>query len=171
VPSDPHPTLPSNWVTVYTDASVNPHDKLGGWGVWCRASDGRHVNRGTIPPEACLDSSTAELYAIVAGVREARRRWPKAAGIYIRSDNREAVDCVNGKYSRCPIMRRLVAAFTRELGELSFNAKWVKGHSKTQSVKAYVNSVCDRLAKGGRKQAERTGKRNGSHERNQKTSL
>jgi len=164
---DPGPlrsTAPTRfWVTCYTDASFRP--KGAGWAVWLRSLAGRVLRRGPCPPYV-KNSLDAELSAIFAGVYVAWRTWGGAVrGVVIRTDCQSAIDLLSGVTISARFRRRWpgtiklctkIRAFADE-HDIELDLRWVKGHQKGNTVQAYLNKECDRLAGEVAKRSARAG--------------
>lgn len=157
------PAHPGCWVTCYTDASFTP--KGAGWGVWLRSSHGRVVHRG-VCPEYVADSLDAEIAAIFAGLFLARRAWGDAVrGIVVRTDCRNAISFLGPEPLRPRVLRtrpgtvRLrekIHGLAAQHG-IALEFKWVKGHQSSDTVPAFLNRTCDRLAGEASHRAPRLG--------------
>jgi len=151
------------WVTCYTDASFTP--TAAGWGVWLRSARGRIVRHGACPPYIS-SANEAELAAIFAGVYLARKVWGAAVrGLVVYTDSQAAVRFLSDETLKARILRnapaiaRLRERIRRFSGEheIELDLRWVKGHQRTNTVRAYVNARCDQLAGAARAVAERSG--------------
>ncbi|WP_437730748.1 RNase H family protein [Sorangium sp. So ce1335] len=147
------------WVTCYTDASFGPSG--AGWAVWARCVEGRVVRRGACPAYV-TSSLEAELAAIFAGVFVAYRTWgARIRGVVVRTDCQAAIhllttDAVRPRtQKRWPGAMRLrekILALVKERG-IGLDLRWVMGHQASNSVQAYLNRACDKLAAKARKGA------------------
>ncbi|MGK3992125.1 RNase H family protein [Sorangium sp. So ce1024] len=147
------------WVTCYTDASFGPSG--AGWAVWARSVEGRVVRRGACPGYV-KSSLEAELAAIFAGVFVACRTWgARVGGVVVRTDCQAAIhllttDAVRPRtQKRWPGAMRLRAKIqdlVKERG-IGLELRWVMGHQPSNSVQAYLNRACDKLATKARKRA------------------
>lgn len=153
------------WVTCYTDASYTR--RAAGWGVWLRSARGRIVRHGACPPYVS-SANEAEMAAIFAGVYLARKAWGAAVcGLFVFTDSQAAIGFLNGEALRPRVersapgivrLRDRIRAFAAEHG-IELDLRWVKGHQKTDSVRAYLNARCDLLAGAAREAAEKDGGR------------
>ncbi|WP_080682449.1 ribonuclease H family protein [Sorangium cellulosum] len=153
------------WVTCYTDASFTPI--AAGWGVWLRSTRGRIVRHGACPPYVS-SANEAELAAIFAGVYLARKVWGDAVrGLVVYTDSQAAVrflsdEALKPRIQRnAPAVARLrerIRTFSNEHG-IELDLRWVKGHQRTNTVRAYLNARCDQLAGAARAVAQRSEKR------------
>ncbi|WP_437991014.1 ribonuclease H family protein [Sorangium sp. So ce145] len=153
------------WVTCYTDASFSPI--VAGWGVWLRSTRGRIVRHGACPPYVS-SANEAELAAIFAGVYLARKAWGEAVrGLVVYTDSQAAVrflsdGALKPRIQRnAPAVARLrerIRTFSNEHG-IEMDLRWVKGHQRTNTVRAYLNARCDQLARAARGVAQGSEKR------------
>lgn len=148
---------PGFWVTCYTDASFSREG--AGWGVWLRSNLGRLVRRGPCPAYV-HSANEAEMAAIFAGLYLAHRTWGAAVrGIWIFTDSQAAIHVLtadpHGKRSTLGVarLRDKIRTFAEEHG-IELDLRWVKGHQKTNTQRAYLNGQCDRMAGAARSLAE-----------------
>jgi hypothetical protein len=151
------------WVTCYTDASFTP--TAAGWGVWLRSARGRIVRHGACPPYVS-SANEAEMAAIFAGIYLARRTWGEAVrGLVVYTDSQAAVGFLGGEALKARIernapgiakLRERIRTFSSEHG-IELDLRWIKGHQRTNTVRAYLNARCDQLAGAARAVAERVG--------------
>jgi hypothetical protein len=151
------------WVTCYTDASFSR--TAAGWGVWLRSARGRIVRHGACPPYVS-SANEAEMAAIFAGVFLARRAWGEAVrGLVVYTDSQAAIGFLRDEALSARIQRsapgivRLREKIRSLAGEhgIELDLRWVKGHQRTNTVRAYLNARCDQLAGAARALAERSG--------------
>lgn len=145
------------WVTCYTDASYS-HEGAG-WGVWLRSIPGRVVRRGACPGYV-RSANEAEMAAIFAALYLARKTWGGAVrGLLVHTDSQAAITFLGTEplaarlRRRSPGIERLrgkILAFSAEHG-IELDLRWVKGHQKTNTTRAFLNAACDRLAGAARK--------------------
>lgn len=157
--------------TLYTDASVQPCSRSGGWGMWAASDNGRIVRGGVIDPKFCTDSNHAELAAVFAGLYVLSRAWPDIHEVMVRSDNSTVVKLLGptGPMMEClrthPPLMELLAKIGAIVGTTKIVPVWVKGHQKVSTRPSYVNAACDRLAKQYRIEAENRKVLDGSSDR------
>lgn len=132
-----------------------------------RSARGRIVRRGACPSYV-RSANEAEMAAIFAGVYMAWKAWGAAVrGLVVYTDSQAAVGFLNGEALRPRIqrhapgvarLRERIRAFAGEHG-IELDVRWVKGHQQTNTVRAYLNAQCDRLAGAARTAVEADGGR------------
>lgn len=166
-------------LTLFADASINPATKKSGWGFWIKGDgrDSMHAG-GPLRGEFDANTSVAELEAIANGISCAAAAdyfRPSDAVILIQTDNSEALGCLlsarpsiieNRHEDSAPVPRRRRQMSTRQRAavahilevadtySLTITIRHIRGH-KEGGGRNWVNRLCDRLAKSGRRQAER----------------
>lgn len=133
--------MSNRWATLYTDYSG-----LGGWAIWARSDYGRIVRNGSTDID---DSSAGELFAILQGIIIIKSEWREITGISVYTDSQVAVKIAkfNAPKPRRDDLVDLQLQIRQALGECFIKCTWVKGHQKQNTVKAYLNGQCDRLAR------------------------
>jgi ribonuclease HI len=164
-------------LTLFADASVNPKTEKSGWGFWIKG-DGRNSMHAGGPLRGYdRNTSVAELQAIANGLScasAAHYICSSDVSIMIQCDNSEALGCLmkarpsitERRHSDgAPVPRR-----RRRMSEpqeaavdhiltiadshnLEISVRHVRGH-KEGAGRSWVNRLCDRLAKNGRREAE-----------------
>jgi ribonuclease HI len=100
-------------------------------------------------------SLDAELSAIFAGIYLSHRAWGDSVrGVVVRTDCQVAIRLLTVESLRqrtlnrnpgAVRLREKILAFAKQHAiELDF--RWVKGHQSTNTVQAYLNRACDKLA-------------------------
>ena len=167
-------------LTMFSDASVFPRDRVSGWGFWIKG-DGRDSMYAGGPLRAYSENTTvAELEAMANGLSCAKAAGYFADGdqvIMLQTDSTDALGCL--RYLRPalaeskhedshPIPNRRKRPAPRQLAaakhviaildefELIAVLRHVKGH-KTGGGRNWVNRLCDRLAKDGAKKRKTQG--------------
>ncbi len=137
-------------VTLITDASLCHETRAAGFGWWAVSRRGRAYGGGPIHarPES---SNAAELMAIVNGMHCALRRGILLDGdaLIVQTDSQAAIQAINGArtiaHHETAALERLRAYITAHA--LSIEMRHVKGHTRTQDKRSYVNRVCDMHAR------------------------
>jgi hypothetical protein len=109
--------------------------------------------------------------AIFAGIYLARKAWGAAVrGLVVYTDSQAAIGFLSGEVRKAcsrrnaPGIMRLrerIREFSDEHG-IELDLRWVKGHQRTNTVRAYLNAQCDQLAGAARAIAEKCGDKQGS---------
>ncbi|GHB33751.1 hypothetical protein GCM10007094_23250 [Pseudovibrio japonicus] len=164
-------------VTVFTDASLSHHNKSCGYGFWAKG-DGRPAVHGGGPFQAfhgCIEVNELKALANAMSALSADQYFSASDKvILLQSDSVPALACllqfdssiqINShkasaeiKPQRKPmkkIHRRISALIVETAAQhnLELTLRHVRGHQKGDG-RNYVNRLCDKLAKAGRKQFE-----------------
>lgn len=122
--------------------------------MWLRSDVGRIVQYGKCP-DYVRDSTDAELAAILVGLHVAIMKWPQTEGVKVYSDSTGAIHLASrgSNLAQKPSTQRLQLKIRNILDSygVALKFQWVKGHRTDKTVKAYLNGICDRLAKRARK--------------------
>jgi ribonuclease HI len=111
-------------------------------------------------------ANEAEMAAIFAAIYLARKAWGAAVrGLVVYTDSQAAVGFLSGEALRARTqqnapgiarLRERIRALSGEYG-IELDLRWIKGHQRTNTVRAYLNARCDQLAGAARAMAERGG--------------
>lgn len=140
--------LPTNWVTLYTDASHK--NSMCSYAFYARSPWGV-FKRGRACPEVIAGVDDAEMYAIYQGVGQCVRKWQKnVGGFWIRTDSISVMGILKqAKKPASTNQERMLHAFNKLVYEhqLGINIKHVKGHQpQNANVQAWLNNEVDRMA-------------------------
>lgn len=129
--------------TVITDASWCPETKVGGWACWI-AADGVSSQgfSGPIPDRVVDSSGQAELFAAGVGVKIALENFG-ASQILLQSDCLQVEHVLRDPAKRSQYFPQGVRLHFRH----------VKGHTKHEGARFWVNRWCDKHAKGHMREA------------------
>ena len=135
-------------VTVFTDASWCPHQKVGGWGAWVKCSNGSESASGVFKHKNILSAQQSELMAIANGLTLAILRFPEATKIGVHSDCLNGLEAIEGKRKILPRDQKAVIKCIKEAsaGRIVY-FKHVKGHVKNGDRRNWVNNLVDDLAR------------------------
>lgn len=130
------PYRPSKRVraTVITDASWCPQTKAGGWASWVTMSSGR-IKRAGLFKELAGTPTQAELWAALNGIWYAVEAG--ATDILVQTDCQGVVDQIN----------KATIPDLRYFKGLNIIARHVRGHTKVDDSRSFVNRWCDTEAK------------------------
>jgi ribonuclease HI len=135
--------------TLYCDASFCPDKLVGGWAIWLRSGEGRHVESGP-SPRYCVSSNEVEFVAIYAGIYRAVTRWPSTTAILVRSDSTTALGWMEGSHEARGRMGRrlqqLIAGITTK-HNVCLIPRWVKGHRSGRGTDVWLNNRVDQMAR------------------------
>jgi ribonuclease HI len=134
-------------ITLHADASWHQTSRIAGWGAIL--DDGREpLHRSGLGPFYLLNSTHAELYAVVAGIDCAVAAFPGLQRVRVKTDSDNVVMILNGDRTRPldDIMQHLLYRIRVE--NLVIDAQWVRGHQDTSaSADAAANNRCDGMAR------------------------
>lgn len=138
------------FATVITDASFCHETKASAWAAWVRVRSVRYPIRasGNFKSVNCQSPFQAELFAAANGVALAIANG--ATTILVQTDCLEVVRVFNGK--RSPLPKGVAQSFGKitkmiEQKEVRVTARHVKGHTRRDEPRFYVNRWCDKNAK------------------------
>lgn len=144
-------------ITINTDASYNPSDNSGGYGIWIKSDFFTIKNHGKFKSKI-VDANEAEIKAIVNALKILRSKlisnsFPVRFNVLIfNCDNACARNIINRKkYSERfkhegEMLLNLISGF-----DVSY-AKHINGHKKAINARQYVNNWCDKMSKKYRSQ-------------------
>ena len=140
------------WVTCYTDASWFDTKQKGAVAYWLRSDTGRIVSSRPCPPQVTCNN-TAEMCAIVVGVRHALQEWRNTSGILVNTDSTVAISYLQfgADLSRLRredwfVWRKWLYGLLDKRGCL-VRFKHVKGHQCPNNVRSYLNTQVDSLSR------------------------
>ena len=138
--------------TINTDASYHPETQIGAWACWIKSSH-YLIKEAGLFPGAILNSSVAELMAVEQALilldklidsQEflQHRRNTGDIVIYFNTDSMWSVHALRGimKRSKHIAIARHIKSLT---SQYEIVARHVKGHTKEDSARAWVNNWCD----------------------------
>jgi ribonuclease HI len=165
-------------LTLFADASW--HDGFAGWGCWMKGDGmGDSITAGGAFEERMHGSNVAELAAIERALNVAKERNLLPRVVMIQSDCTAALTVIKTLYPQSPISvkpgerpvfipmakrkkmdRPEIRAITDKLVEhlkgCEIIIRHVKGHQGGKG-RAWVNRLCDKIAKEGRRKAAMQG--------------
>lgn len=132
--------------TVIADASFCPETKAAGWAVWIAADNGKHKTSGRFKAQP-ISSGAAEVLAALNGIVLAYAMG--ARDILIQSDCIEVGSMVTkGKWDYAMIR-------STRFPDAKVRYRHVKGHTKDEAARSWVNRWCDEEAKKHMKEQRR----------------
>lgn len=156
-------------VTLFADASYNDQLNSGGGGFWAKGGQGREVARqeGSFPIFDATCSGTAEALAVLMAA-EYLMENPHFHSIFSEEEPTLLVivtDClavVNMLNKRPSGLTRNVVVNDKFVGLLDtcdtlnvrIKSNHVPGHKGNGTPRTYVNELCDKYARKGRRRAE-----------------
>jgi len=140
------------WVTCYTDASWNPSKSEGAVAYWLRSDQGRIVDSTACPPQVTCNN-TAEMCAILLGVRRALREWRETEGICVNTDSQVAITYLKYGADTSSLRREDWFVWRRWLHNIldkrncRVRFKHVKAHQAPSNVRHYLNNQVDSISR------------------------
>lgn len=120
--------------TVITDASWCPNTKAGGWATWVAMNKGR-IKKAGLFKELADTPTQAELWAALNGVWFAVEAG--ATEVLVQTDCQGVVDQINK--AQIPDLKYFQG--------MTIIARHVRGHTKVQDARSFVNRWCDTEAR------------------------
>lgn len=140
----------TGFATVISDASRCPTTGACGWAAWVVCDGQRAKEFGQCGPYDSIDR--AEVHALVQGIRLARRLW-RPTNLLVQSDSKSALrefgmkrDRNQGLYVEARYLS-VLQSFPPEELDFRIMPKHVKGHTRTQDARSWVNRWCDKHAR------------------------
>lgn len=135
------------FATVITDASFCHETKSAGWAAWVRI-DGypEPIKRYGEFKVTVESSSKAEILAALNGMYIAKQLG--ATRIYLQTDYIVAIHLIEGKVNKRGLVKFWSDGLTKAgLERMHIFGKHVRGHTRTNDARSYVNRWCDQKAK------------------------
>jgi len=143
-------------VTVIADASFDHDTGAGGYGYWAVSERRRRYGGGPFKSTA-RNNNVAEMMALVNGVHLAFANSIALPGdvILAQTDCEAAIlafegrrACMQDEILLVEAMRRLLA-----VNNATIRFRHVKGHTRGEKPRYWVNNLCDQLAREGMRSA------------------
>lgn len=141
--------------TVITDASYCDRSRAAGWAAWIRI-DGQSepIRRYGAFKTEVTGPTQAEMLAAINGVWLAHQMG--ATEVLLQTDCATVVMLAEGQVRRGKLRKAWAVAVDRAgLVNVSLSARHVRGHTKTQDARSYVNRWCDVNARAAMRHARR----------------
>lgn len=122
--------------------------------MWAKSSDGRLIRCGVCPEEV-NDNTIAEMFAIYGAISVVVREWPQTTKLLICSDAQPVLNMLRNSRYNGEKYRYLGDKIAEQLGGRKALYKWVKAHTNSNDTWAYVNRMCDQLARDVREQEQK----------------
>jgi ribonuclease HI len=139
-------------VTVNTDASFMPVEKVGGFAYWIVIENKRFRHSGPLRG-LIVNSISAEIKAIANALFAltdiVKINNSRLDVLYINTDCKHAIEAINKGTSQLGFSEEseLVRQLIRKLNPRKTEWRHVKAHSGTESARKYVNDFLDSEAK------------------------
>lgn len=144
-------------VTINTDASYLPLEKVGGWAFWIRSDDFVFKKFGYFK-EPLNDPLEAELFAVINALAYLSNQGIRCTKIIVNTDCYPAIDFLNKKtvsrlrkikIGSVPLLVYYNNLITKLLGHNSKNIEYrhVKAHTAITNARSFINDWCDARAK------------------------
>jgi ribonuclease HI len=143
--------------TVITDASFCAETKASGWAAWIRIDGHPAPIKAYGSFKAPVDSATdAELLAALNGLWLAHRHGATSA--LLQTDCLAVVEACSHPRRQKKVREKWLAGLEHcALGGFPVAARHVRGHTRTQDARSYVNRWCDKHAKRSMREARSAG--------------
>lgn len=150
-------------ITLFSDASLCPHTRKGGWAGWLK-SEGRTVRGGGAFKRPLNDTSIAEAMAVVNALHLGARRGLIATGatVLVQTDNDSIASVLQGTAKRritatAAVVEDVARAFHTLVTGMEITIRWrhVKAHRGTVDRRSAVNDYCDEQAREHMRQARK----------------
>ena len=142
-------------ITLFSDASLCPHTRKGGWAGWLK-SEGKTVRGGGAFKRPLNDTSIAEAMAVVNALHLGRRKGLISPGstVLVQTDNDSIASVLEGTAKRritatAAVVEEVAHAFHAVVTHLQITIRWrhVKAHRGTVDRRSAVNDYCDEQAR------------------------
>lgn len=154
-------------VTIYTDASVDPAKKTGGWACWIKYAPGETSLHSGAFREDVACPTEAELMAIANGLVSAKRLLAGRRELYVVvTDSAGAIDYIEQAKRRASphpshsqrklkdrhfFIAKTILSLLPPGSELRVNK--VKAHFKGDGARSYLNDKVDKAARAAMRKA------------------
>lgn len=139
-------------VTINTDASFYPLQKIGGYAIWIASNKGR-VKHAAGFKDTLHGPHDAEFKAIINALHLLKKQNWTITEIYINTDSQTVIDTVENKgtFKKLPQYGKdnyqAYLSIIKELGVKDVSLRHVKGHLHTKTARHWVNDWLDTEAK------------------------
>lgn len=150
-------------ITLFSDASLCPHTRKGGWAGWLK-SEGRTVRGGGPFKRPLNDTSIAEAMAVVNALHLGARKGLITAGatVLVQTDNDSIASVLQGTAKRritatAAVVDDVARAFHALVTGMGITIRWrhVKAHRGAVDRRSAVNDYCDGQAREHMRQARK----------------
>jgi len=140
------------FATVITDASHCGETNAAGWAAYIRIDGQKAPVKMYAPFKKPLTTSMeAELLAAINGMCLAK--FHGAEQILLQTDCLAVVSLINGQTRKRRLRNKFFAACDlAKLDPTEVRARHVKGHTRVQDARSYVNRWCDKNARAAMRQ-------------------
>lgn len=138
------------FLTIYTDASICPKTKVGGWACWMKFGPRQKLTYAKPFRELVHDSTEAEMKAIANALAIAVKHFsPENCVIVITTDSQNAIGRITRKRVKGkPHLQQLTEVIHSLVPPTcEIRMKKVKAHSKGDGRRSYVNGIVDKAAR------------------------
>lgn len=132
-------------LTINTDASFCPNEKVGGFAFWIKCNQFTFKGSGIIKnPE---NSSDSELKAVCNALYLLKKRYvvEKITTVYINTDSKYVIQWIKKKNDD-PVTN-LIWEILNTYNPDEVLVRHVKAHSHTKTARHFVNQWCDDMAR------------------------
>ncbi len=139
----------SDFITIYTDASVRPQIQRTQAAWRGRCAFGKIEGTQVLKHDGHV--ARAEMKAMLCGVHDAIFWYPEVTGFFINSDNLQCVETF-WTFRNKPVQRELKDIYEmiiRLADGRWIRTKHVKAHTGGRDIRSYMNRHVDRLTRQG----------------------
>lgn len=139
-------------VTINTDASFYPIQKIGGYAIWIASDKGR-VKHAAGFRNNVESPHDAEFKAVINALHLLKKQGWEITEIYINTDSQAVIQTIEGKgtFKRLPQHGKdnyqSFLSIINELGVKNVSLRHVKSHLHTKTARHWVNQWLDGEAK------------------------
>ena len=133
-------------ITITTDASFMPNQKIGAYAFWISSQMGKYSEAKLF--KTSVDSShDAEFKCIINALHRVKGLKLKVDKIYVNTDSMSCIKTINSGHVTdwCKETLPLYQAIVKELG-CKVIMRHIKGHRHTRTPRNWVNDWCDKKA-------------------------
>ncbi|MES2395629.1 MAG: RNase H family protein [Bacteroidota bacterium] len=154
-------------VTINTDASWSPKNKVGTFAFWVVSNQGKIAKAGLLKGEirtpdhaelSCIANAIHCLMVQKWGITKIIINTDSLNSIHILNDDKKLMKWYGLKDHRFQVIRKVIL---QKLNGVKFECRHIKSHQNTATPRAWVNEWCDQEAK---KQLIKWHKNNKKHE-------
>lgn len=139
-------------VTINTDASFYPLQKIGGYAIWIASNKGR-VKHAAGFKQTLHSPHDAEFKVIINALHLLKKQRWEITEIYINTDSQTVIETIEAKgtFKKLPQYGKdnyqTYLSIIKELGVNHVSLRHVKAHQHTNTARHWVNEWLDKEAK------------------------
>lgn len=139
-------------VTINTDASFYPEQKIGGYAIWIASNNGK-VKCAAGFKDTLQTPHDAEFKCIINALHLLKKQNWIVTEIYINTDSSTVINTIEDEKVAAKAPQygkdnlKAYHAIIKQLGVKNVSLRHVKGHLHTKTARHFVNQWCDDNAK------------------------